>query len=146
MKEYQKYLIEALDIDEEREKQGLVNVYNTDDAFDIHDTSKLYEIVKIFNDFFDKQPYFQTITHSVDSNDKSLKFTIVTDNNHVLTNQMLEGAIEAIKAEIERLFGKTFTIESSVKEIFGNIGDMGLGSSQGKNELTIFIKQKLKDK
>lgn len=121
----------------------MLNIYSKGDGFKIHDNSSLYEVIKIFKDYTDRQPMFQTCGYAIDVNNKRLVFNIITDNDHMITGEYISGMIETLRSEIQRRFGDTFEITSEEKDLFGDIGqDVGIGPSQGKKEIRVYIIEK----
>jgi len=123
----------------------VLNLYSNGDGFKIHDNSSLYEVIKIFKDRTDREPMFQSCGYAIDVNNKRLVFSMVTDNDHMITGDYVNGMIETLRSDIQRLFGDTFEITSEEKDVFGEIGqDVGLGPSQGKKEVLVYVVEKEK--
>jgi len=121
----------------------VLHMYANGDGFRINDNASLYEVIKIFRDFTDKAPLLQSMTYAIDTNNRYIKFTVVTDNDHNITEELLNGFLTTLKSEIARKFGDNFEFYSEQKDIMGDIGqNIGYGPSQGKKQLTIIVSEK----
>ena len=132
-----------------RDGAPILNLYDNGDGFRINDNSKLYEVIKLFKDMTDKHLFFQNVSYAIDVNKKCIVFDIVTDNDHVMTVDILHTFVDNLKAQIEKRFGKSFEFEIQNKDdndILGNINDGGSGVWQGKKELVFIVKEKGKEK
>lgn len=122
-----------------------LNLYANGDAFNIHDNSALYEVIKIFKEFTDREPEFQSVNYAIDVNNKRLIFSVISSNDYMVTKEVINGVVDALRVEIEKKFGKTFEINTEEKDLFGQIGqDVGLGPVQGKKEVKVIVSEKIK--
>ena len=63
----------------------------------------------------------------------------------MVTKEVINGVVDALRAELEKKFGKTFEINTEEKDLFGQIGqDVGLGPVQGKKEVKVIVSEKIK--
>jgi formyltetrahydrofolate synthetase len=124
----------------------ILNLYATGDSFKINDNSKLYEIIKLFKDLTDKHQYLQSLTYAIDVNNKLVKFTVVTDNDHIISKAMLDGILNMLATSIAMKFGDTFDFNYEVRDIMGDIGPEGFNSALGKKQLTIIVSEKSEKK